>query len=159
MVDETTPHLYKIKDFLHTWSSLDGKRLICTVEHLIEYIDGLIAERVPVNVSITRLEATTLKDQVTKVLYQNSIDDSEALRIQFEKIDSVIDKLVSLYQQRSQWVNCYDRVPTKTKYYTIRNWITGRDAASVYCDSKDSIQKHCERNGLEFPEFQWFEEL
>ena len=58
-----------------------------------------------------------------------------------------------------RWVKCDERVPGITKWYTIRNWITGRDAASVYCGSNDAIQKYCKHNKLDFPEYEWLEEI
>lgn len=36
-----------------------------------------------------------LKRKITKIIYQNSNDDSQALRIRFEIIDEVIDLLVT----------------------------------------------------------------
>lgn len=36
---------------------------------------------------------STLKEKITKIIYQNSTDDSYCLRIKFENIESVIDKI------------------------------------------------------------------
>lgn len=37
---------------------------------------------------------STLREKITKILYQNSHDDSECLRIKFENIAKVIDLIV-----------------------------------------------------------------
>ena len=37
------------------------------------------------------------RDKISKIIYENSIDDSECIRIKFEKIENVIDQLNSLY--------------------------------------------------------------
>ena len=35
----------------------------------------------------------TVRAEITRILYQNSTDDSECMRIRFEKIEKVIDEL------------------------------------------------------------------
>jgi hypothetical protein len=37
-----------------------------------------------------------IKEEVMRILYKNSSDDSEAMRIKFEKVDSVVNKIVKL---------------------------------------------------------------
>ena len=44
----------------------------------------------------TKDKPLTLKERITKILYQNSSDDSECLRIKFETIDKVIDSIVNI---------------------------------------------------------------
>lgn len=36
-----------------------------------------------------------MKNEIIKILYQNSSDDSEYLRVKFDKIESVTDEIVS----------------------------------------------------------------
>lgn len=57
-----------------------------------------------------------------------------------------------------KWIKAFDDVPSITKYYLIRNWITGKDGASVYCDSQNSISDYCRHNKLDFPEIEWLDE-
>jgi hypothetical protein len=38
-------------------------------------------------------ESKTVREEITGILYQNSIDDSECIRIKFENIQKVIDEL------------------------------------------------------------------
>jgi len=45
-----------------------------------------------------------IKQEITKIIYQNSHDDSESLRIEFNKIQSVIDKIVSISESHAQQV-------------------------------------------------------
>ena len=61
--------------------------------------------------------------------------------------------------QLFKWVNCYERVPTITKYYSIRDGITGQYGSQIYCDRKDTIQLHCLFNGFDFNDFEWLEEV
>jgi len=35
--------LQQLKEFMHQWTSLDGQRLVCTVDYLKEKIDELVA--------------------------------------------------------------------------------------------------------------------
>jgi hypothetical protein len=42
----------------------------------------------------------TLKNNITKILYQNSHDDSECLRIRFEKVDDIINLICNEIQKK-----------------------------------------------------------
>lgn len=39
------------------------------------------------------------RNEITKILYRNSTDDSECMRIRFDDIDKVIDLLNSCYEK------------------------------------------------------------
>ena len=39
----------------------------------------------------------TVREEITRILYQNSTDDSECMRIRFEDMQNIIDQLNSLY--------------------------------------------------------------
>lgn len=57
-----------------------------------------------------------------------------------------------------KWIKAYDDVPSISRYYVIRNWITGKDGATIYCGSKDSILNYCKEHNLDFPEMEWLDE-
>ncbi len=41
---KTKTAMQELKEFLHTWTSLDGERLVCTVEYLKENVDKLLTK-------------------------------------------------------------------------------------------------------------------
>lgn len=62
---------------------LDGERLIG--QELTKVSDD------------ANIDITNRRNEITKILYENSTDDSECIKIKFENIQNVIDLLDNLY--------------------------------------------------------------
>jgi len=45
-----------------------------------------------------------MKEKITRILYQNSTDDSECMRIKFESIQKVIGELSNLLDKEDKWL-------------------------------------------------------
>jgi hypothetical protein len=63
----------------------------------LNLISELTAEDLTSCQPITKLNvkySKTVRAKITRILYQNSIDDSECIRIKFERIDGVINEIM-----------------------------------------------------------------
>lgn len=117
--------------------------------------------------SFKQTPALTLTDKIMQQIKKYLLPVVNAVEHPYNRTFEVIKKELSIAlpeenlsgEKAYRWVKCDDRVPTITKYYSIRNWITGQDGATVYCDSKESIMDYCAQNKLDYPEFEWLEEF
>jgi hypothetical protein len=63
---------------------------------MLENEDMNEAEKTQLNIADVSSSAKRI-NEITKILYRNSTDDSECMRIRFEDIQNIIDLLNDLY--------------------------------------------------------------
>jgi hypothetical protein len=63
---------------------------------MLENEDMNEAEKTQLNIADVSSSAKR-RNEITKILYRNSTDDSECMRIRFEDIQNIIDLLNDLY--------------------------------------------------------------
>jgi hypothetical protein len=66
----------------------------CGLEKMLHTIgEGVKVSKVEIITKPIVKRSKTVREEITRILYQNSSDDSECMRIKFEKIQKVIDEL------------------------------------------------------------------
>lgn len=119
-MEDTKTAMQGLKEFLHQWSSLDGKRLICTVEYLNQFIDSLLAKSEPVKPVEDGIDLEKIIGDAFEAGSQYEFEGTvlkPGLRKAPNRADYIKQALSSLPPVPvkdvpvMQWVNAGDRIP------------------------------------------------
>ncbi len=79
-----------------------------------------------------------LKNKINKIIYQNSDDDSTHLRIQFERVDWVLDQIMSAIEDHYSQTKKEDEIIYQEQ--KDANYLTGKIKTEIIVDNRDGTK-------------------